>query len=102
MRSHLRHLTMRKAIASDPLRTAAQWHDQRVRVWTVASRVAEDAVTMTPSAGAFVECPEPESLDGFVDNRGCARVVVCGRGVQMFDLEVARGVSGSLARRVSS
>ena len=84
------------------LTLATTSHDQRVRVWTVASRVAEDAVTMTPSAGAFVECPEPESLDGFVDNRGCARVVVCGRGVQMFDLEVARGVSGSLARRVSS
>jgi hypothetical protein len=42
---------------------------------------------MTPAAGAVAECPEPEGLDGFVDARGRARVAVCGRGVQMFELE---------------
>jgi hypothetical protein len=42
---------------------------------------------LTPVAGAFAECPEPEGLDGFVDNRGRTRIAVCGRGVQMFELE---------------
>ena len=69
------------------LTLATTSHDQRARAWTVASRVAEDSVTMTPEAGAFVECPEPEGLDGFVDARGRARIAVSGRGVQMFELE---------------
>ena len=72
------------------LTLATTSHDQRVRVWTVATERTGDstnAVAMTPAAGAFAECPEPEGLDGFVDARGRARVAVCGRGVQMFELE---------------
>ena len=68
-------------------------HDQRARVWTVTTQQtgkdATNGVAMTPAAGAFAECPEPEGLDGFVDARGRARIAVCGRGVQMFELEVA-------------
>ena len=47
-------------------------------MWTVATERRDgDATTgtvaMTPAAGAFAECPEPEGLDGFVDARGRAR-----------------------------
>ena len=74
------------------LTLATTSHDQRARVWTVATERRDgDATTgtvaMTPAAGAFAECPEPEGLDGFVDARGRARIAVCGRGVQMFELE---------------
>ena len=75
------------------LTLATTSHDQRARVWTVATQRGRDGdattgtVAMTPAAGAFAECPEPEGLDGFVDARGRARIAVCGRGVQMFELE---------------
>ena len=91
--THFAHSSAIKAVWLGPgtragtLTLATTSHDQRARAWTVASRVAEDSVTMTPEAGAFVECPEPEGLDGFVDARGRARIAVSGRGVQMFELE---------------
>jgi hypothetical protein len=79
----------------DTLTLATTSHDQRARVWTASVETdAKDddekcsaAVFLTPVAGAFAECPEPEGLDGFVDNRGRTRIAVCGRGVQMFELE---------------
>ena len=79
----------------DTLTLATTSHDQRARVWTASVETdAKDddekcsaAVFLTPVAGAFAECPEPEGLDGFVDARGRTRIAVCGRGVQMFELE---------------
>ena len=76
-------------------------HDQRLRVWAVAGTGEEEEeeekgrtmmnVTVAPIAGSFVECPEPEGLDAWVeggaggDDLGVC-VAVCGRGVQMFHL----------------
>ena len=34
------------------------------------------AIFLTPVAGAFAECPEPEGLDGFVDARGRTRIAL--------------------------
>lgn len=75
------------------LTLATASHDQRARVWTASVEAKDDgdassaAIFLTPVAGAFAECPEPEGLDGFVDARGRTRIAVCGRGVQMFELE---------------
>ena len=75
------------------LTLATASHDQRARVWTGSVEAKDDgdassaAIFLTPVAGAFAECPEPEGLDGFVDARGRTRIAVCGRGVQMFELE---------------
>ena len=44
-------------------------------------------VDVAPIAGSFVECPEPEGLDAWVEGGdGGVCVAVCGRGVQMFHL----------------
>jgi len=43
-------------------------------------------VQVTPIAGSFVECPEPEALDAWVGADGAVRIAVSGRGVQMFHL----------------
>jgi WD repeat-containing protein 6 len=75
------------------LTLATTSHDQRARVWTASVEAKDDdekcsaTIFLTPVAGAFAECPEPEGLDGFVDARGRTRIAVCGRGVQMFELE---------------
>jgi hypothetical protein len=61
-------------------------HDQRLRMWIVRF-LPDSEITLTPSAGTFVECPEPEGVAGFIDCDGKPRVAVCGRGVQTFRLD---------------
>jgi WD40 repeat protein len=58
-------------------------HDQRIRVWSIATDFR--SIEIVPIAGTFVECPEPEGVDGFIDWNGNARFAVCGRGVQTFE-----------------
>lgn len=71
--------------AGREMHLATTSHDQRLRMWSVTTD--EKNITCIPSAGAFVECPEPEGLDGFIGHDGNPRVAVCGRGVQTFRLE---------------
>ena len=73
-------------------------HDQRLRMWAARAEEAEEGkeeeeagdgmrVVVTPVAGGFVECPEPEALDAWCGADGEVRVAVSGRGVQMFHLQ---------------
>ena len=65
--------------------------DQRLRVWSARVEGADSndgvEVKVTPVAGSFVECPEPEELDAWTDANGLTSIAVSGRGVQMFNLE---------------